>query len=33
MAVCSCDVKAVVRDQYFFVDFDSVCGEDGEQKE
>ena len=28
MAVCSCDVEAVVRDQCFFKDFDFVCGND-----
>ena len=33
MAVNSCDVEAVVRNQCLFMDFDFVCGDEGEQKE
>ena len=33
MAVNSCNVEAVIRDQCFFMDFNSACGNAGESKE
>jgi len=33
MAANSLDVEAVAHDRCFFMDFDFVCGDEGEQKE
>jgi len=32
MAVCSCDIETVVHDRCFFMDFDFVCGDAGQNK-
>ena len=33
MAICSRDVEMVFHDRCFFMDFDFVCGDAGQQKE